>query len=690
MDKMIYDQGFTQNRDLSWLKFNQRVLQEAMDETVPLLERLKFISIFCSNLDEFFMIRVGSLFHLLQMPLQKIDYRSGLSNQEQIDKIYETVKEYYTQLNDTYKSVKKELGSNGIKEVKYNQLKKSEKNFIHYYFKETIFPIVSPQIIDKVHPFPFLSSKEVVVITRMMKKTKEICGLVSIPNTLPPVIFLPGENSRYILIEDVFMHYADKIFKNYKIIEKTKLTITRNADISPDDEDYELSKDLRQAMELLLKKRKRLNIVRCEISNKVSIGLLNLLYSYLNIDSTKIFVNKAPLKMNYDFYLNKKLPESVTSKFTYPKFIPANTNKLNPNRSMFDQIKEKDVLLHYPYQSMKPFLDLLKEAGEDSNVTSIHITIYRLSRRSRLIEYLCRAAENGINVTVLIELRARFDEQNNINWSQALEEAGCRIVYGFEEFKVHSKICLITRKEKNGVSFYTQIGTGNFNESTAKQYTDFQLLTNNYTIGNDADDFFKAMLLEDLDYTYDNLIVAPNTLKQTVIKLIDKEIEKGENGYIFIKINSITDIDIIERLKEASNAGVSITMVVRGICCLIPQVKGYTENIRIFSVVGQFLEHTRVYIFGKGRNESMYISSADFMTRNTERRVEVAVRIIDPLIKRDIRTSMSMVLKDNRKIREILSDGEYHKIESEGTPYISQEQLIARYKRLSRKEEKND
>lgn len=690
MDKMIYDQGFTQNRDLSWLKFNQRVLQEAMDETVPLLERLKFISIFCSNLDEFFMIRVGSLFHLLQMPLQKIDYRSGLSNQEQIDKIYETVKEYYTQLNDTYKSVKKELGSNGIKEVKYNQLKKSEKNFIHYYFKETIFPIVSPQIIDKVHPFPFLSSKEVVVITRMMKKTKEICGLVSIPNTLPPVIFLPGENSRYILIEDVFMHYADKIFKNYKIIEKTKLTITRNADISPDDEDYELSKDLRQAMELLLKKRKRLNIVRCEISNKVSIGLLNLLYSYLNIDSTKIFVNKAPLKMNYDFYLNKKLPESVTSKFTYPKFIPANTNKLNPNRSMFDQIKEKDVLLHYPYQSMKPFLDLLKEAGEDSNVTSIHITIYRLSRRSRLIEYLCRAAENGINVTVLIELRARFDEQNNINWSQALEEAGCRIVYGFEEFKVHSKICLITRKEKNGVSFYTQIGTGNFNESTAKQYTDFQLLTNNYTIGNDADDFFKAMLLEDLDYTYDNLIVAPNTLKQTVIKLIDKEIEKGENGYIFIKINSITDIDIIERLKEASNAGVSITMVVRGICCLIPQVKGYTENIRIFSVAGQFLEHTRVYIFGKGRNESMYISSADFMTRNTERRVEVAVGIIDPLIKRDIRTSMSMVLKDNRKIREILSDGEYHKIESEGTPYISQEQLIARYKRLSRKEEKND
>ena len=690
MDKMIYDQGFTQNRDLSWLKFNQRVLQEAMDETVPLLERLKFISIFCSNLDEFFMIRVGSLFHLLQMPLQKIDYRSGLSNQEQIDKIYETVKEYYTQLNDTYKSVKKELGSNGIKEVKYNQLKKSEKNFIHYYFKETIFPIVSPQIIDKVHPFPFLSSKEVVVITRMMKKTKEICGLVSIPNTLPPVIFLPGENSRYILIEDVFMHYADKIFKNYKIIEKTKLTITRNADISPDDEDYELSKDLRQAMELLLKKRKRLNIVRCEISNKVSIGLLNLLYSYLNIDSTKIFVNKAPLKMNYGFYLNKKLPESVTSKFTYPKFIPANTNKVNPNRSMFDQIKEKDVLLHYPYQSMKPFLDLLKEASEDSNVTSIHITIYRLSRRSRLIEYLCRAAENGINVTVLIELRARFDEQNNINWSQALEEAGCRIVYGFEEFKVHSKICLITRKEENGVSFYTQIGTGNFNESTAKQYTDFQLLTNNYTIGNDADDFFKAMLLEDLGYTYDNLIVAPNTLKQTVIKLIDKEIEKGENGYIFIKINSITDIDIIERLKEASNAGVSITMVVRGICCLIPQVKGYTENIRIFSVVGQFLEHTRVYIFGKGRNESMYISSADFMTRNTERRVEVAVRIIDPLIKRDIRTSMSMVLKDNRKIREILSDGEYHKIESEGTPYISQEQLIARYKRLSRKEEKND
>ena len=690
MDKMIYDQGFTQNRDLSWLKFNQRVLQEAMDETVPLLERLKFISIFCSNLDEFFMIRVGSLFHLLQMPLQKIDYRSGLSNQEQIDKIYETVKEYYTQLNDTYKSVKKELGSNGIKEVKYNQLKKSEKNFIHYYFKETIFPIVSPQIIDKVHPFPFLSSKEVVVITRMMKKTKEICGLVSIPNTLPPVIFLPGENSRYILIEDVFMHYADKIFKNYKIIEKTKLTITRNADISPDDEDYELSKDLRQAMELLLKKRKRLNIVRCEISNKVSIGLLNLLYSYLNIDSTKIFVNKAPLKMNYGFYLNKKLPESVTSKFTYPKFIPANTNKVNPNRSMFDQIKEKDVLLHYPYQSMKPFLDLLKEASEDSNVTSIHITIYRLSRRSRLIEYLCRAAENGINVTVLIELRARFDEQNNINWSQALEEAGCRIVYGFEEFKVHSKICLITRKEKNGVSFYTQISTGNFNESTAKQYTDFQLLTNNYTIGNDADDFFKAMLLEDLDYTYDNLIVAPNTLKQTVIKLIDKEIEKGENGYIFIKINSFTDTDIIERLKEASNAGVSITMVVRGICCLIPQVKGYTENIRIFSVVGQFLEHTRVYIFGKGRNESMYISSADFMTRNTERRVEVAVRIIDPLIKRDIRTSMSMVLKDNRKIREILSDGEYHKIESEGTPYISQEQLIARYKRLSRKEEKND
>lgn len=690
MAKEMYDYGFTQNRDLSWLKFNQRVLQEAMDDNVPLLEKLKFISIFCSNLDEFFMVRVGSIFHLSQMPIQKVDPRSGLSNHQQLEKIYETVGEYYLELNSTYKSVRKELANIGIKEVKFNHLSKSEKSFVQEYFKNIVFQIVSPQIIDKVHPFPFIASNEVVIITRMSKKSKEICGLVSIPNTLPPLLFLPGKNIRYILMEDLFMHFTERIFKPYKIIEKTKMTVTRNADLDPNDEDYEISLDIRKAMESMLKKRKRLNVVRCEISNKISKKLLDIIVSHLKTDYSKIFINKTPLLMNYCFYLIDKLPDDIKTQYSYPKLLPAFPNQIDPHRSMFEQIKEKDLILHYPYQSMKPFLDLLKEASEDKQVTSIYITIYRLSRRSRLVEYLCRASENGINVTVLIELRARFDEQNNIIWSKALEEAGCRVVYGFEDFKVHSKICLITRREGDDVSFYTQIGTGNFNETTARQYTDLQLLTNDHVIGNDADNFFKAMLLEDLEFEYDNLITSPNTLKQTVLKLIDREIDKGEDGFIFIKINSLTDVDVIEKLQEASMANVMVTMVVRGICCLIPQVENYTENIRIFSIVGQFLEHTRVYLFGKGHEEKMYISSADFMTRNTERRVEVAVEIMDPLVKDDIKASMRMVLKDNVKIREILSDGNYHKIKTDAEPYISQEQLIARYKRLSRKEDKND
>ena len=686
MDKKIYEQGFTQNRDLSWLQFNERVLQEAMDKSVPLLERLKFISIFCSNLDEFFMIRVGSIFQLMQLPESRIDYRSGLSNEQQISKIYEEVKILYAELNLAYKQVKKELASKGIKELKYNQLRKNEKSFIHYYFKETIFPIVSPQIIDRSHPFPFIASKEAVLFTRMKRKQKEICGLVSIPDSLPPILLLPGDEIRYILMEDIFIHYIDRIFKPYETIEKVKLCVTRNADISPDDEDFELTHDFRKTMQQMLKKRKKLNIVRVEISAKLTKGLEKLLNQYLNVTADKIFVNKSPMKMGYGFYLLNKLPENIVSQNTYTKHVPVYTDKLNPEISLFEQIKKKDILLHYPYQSMKPFLDLLKEASEDKNVVSIHITIYRLSRRSRLIEYLCRAAENGIQVTVLIELRARFDEQNNINWSQALEEAGCRILYGFEEFKVHSKICLITRKESDGINFYTQIGTGNFNESTAKLYTDLQLLTNDSIIGNDADDFFKNMLLENLEFNYKNLIVSPDTLKQTVIKLIDEEAAKKENGYIFIKINSLTDIEIIEHLKNASKNNATIVMIIRGICCLIPQVKGQTENIRVFSIVGQFLEHSRVYMFGQGKDKKIYISSADFMTRNTERRVEVAVEITDPLIKRDINTTMSMILKDNRKIREILSDGKYHKIESNEPSFISQVQLINRYNRLSKKE----
>ncbi len=429
-------------------------------------------------------------------------------------------------------------------------------------------------------------------------------------------------------------------------------------------------------MKKVLGQRRRLAPVRMEISHSISEHFISYLCEHLALTPAMIYTTSAPMTMGYAFSLADKLTDTKRKALTYPVFKPQYPARIHKNESILRQVQKKDILLSYPFESMEPFLQMIKEASNDPTVISIKITIYRLARKTKLVEYLCNAAENGKDVTVLIELRARFDEQNNIDWSERLEEAGCTIIYGFEDYKVHSKLCLITKKERGEVQYITQIGTGNYNEKTAEMYTDLSLLTANQEIGHDANIFFQNMGIGNLMGSYKYLLVAPVSLKTSVMRLIDEEIAKGSDGRIFLKLNSLTDIDIIEKLKEASCAGVQIQMMIRGICCLLPQVPGMTENIRVFNVVGRYLEHSRIYCFGSGKNEKMYISSADFMTRNTERRVEVAAPVYDPDIQAQIHNVMDAAKADNVKARILCADGEYIKKPFTGTAVDSQQLLM--------------
>ena len=654
------DRSFTQNRELSWLRFNDRVLSEAMDETVPLLERLKFIAIFTSNLDEFFMIRVGSLFDLSHLKSHAVDNKTGMTAQQQLDAIYAAVRPLYDKRQDIYFSLQKQLRLHGIAALQLQELSTEDWKTVRQYFKNSVAPILSPQIVDPHHPFPHLQNNTLHVGAWLSYKNREVFAVIPLPSALPEVLFLPGEEIRYVRTAEIVESYLEQIFTNYNISERVIFCVTRNADINPSDEAFDFdSEDFRKKMQKALKQRKRLAPVRLELSRPVSEKFSRYLQAHLPVEPAQIFVTSMPLKLGHVFSLESRLSPEKRGALTYPEFTPVVPGWARSNVSMQQLILRQDRLLSYPFESMAPFLRLVREAASDPAVVSIKITIYRLAQKAQLVEYLCEAAENGKDVTVLIELRARFDEQNNIDWSERLEEAGCTVIYGVEGYKVHSKVCLVTRRDRGVIHYITQIGTGNYNEKTAKQYTDVCLMTANPQIGEDATAFFKNMAIGNLEGQYRQLWVAPRDLKHQILQAIDAEIAKGKQGRVLLKLNSVTDIDLIEKLKQASCAGVQITMIVRGICCILPGVPERTEQIRVISIVGRFLEHSRIYCFGTGRAERMYISSADFMTRNMERRVEVACPILQPEIREKLHEILDTCLQDNAKARILQADGSY-------------------------------
>ena len=678
MTQKILEQGYTQNRELSWLQFNARVLAEAEDENVPLLERFKFLAIFTSNLDEFFMIRVGSLCDMAAVDKEHTDSKSGLTAKEQLHLIYKAVEPLYARRDAAFSDVDSKLSAIGLRRLTMDSLAPDEQKYIKRYFKDIIAPVLSPQIVDSHHPFPHLEGKVLHIAALLSHKKTERLGLLPVPASLPPVVFLPDAPSRYILTEDILLAYADHVFEMYDVLEKTVLCVTRNADIQVDDETFGVEGgDFRKKMEKLLRQRRRMAVVRVEINRPISDHFKEHLRSRFEVSDAQIFLSRtAPLKLGYAFSLGEHLPEKKRAFLSDAPFTPQQPAMLSAGQSLLKAALQRDILLSYPYESMEPFLQMIREAANDPAVLAIRITIYRLASKAKLVEYLCAAAENGKDVTALIELRARFDEQNNIDWSERMEEAGCKIIYGFEDYKVHSKICLITRRERGAVRHITQVGTGNYNEKTAKQYTDVSLITADERIGQDAGAFFNNMALGNLSGRYSRLFVAPTSLKNNILALMDEQIAKGKDGYILLKFNSLTDIDVIGKLREASCAGVTVEMIVRGICCLLPGVPGHTENITVTSIVGRFLEHSRIYVFGRGDEEKMYISSADLMTRNTERRVEIACPIDDPAVRTRLHDILYAMQHDTVKARVLQPDGTYCKKPAVQDPICAQDLLM--------------
>ena len=669
-------QNYTQNRELSWLKFNQRVLEEAKDSSVPLLERMKFVSIFTSNLDEFFMILVGSLYDMSLTDNSTIDSRSGMNPKEQLDAIFAAVAPLYKERDKTYSEIKKLLNPYGVCGLSIKELEQQEKKYVKKYFKDQILPILSPQIVDANHPFPHLLNKELYVIASLKQNGTSMIGIVPVPQFVSDILYLPGHDIRYIRMEKVIMEYLDVVFNKYEVSNKNYICVTRNADVSPDDEALEINDDFRLLMQETLHKRRRMAVVRMETAEPLDKELEKYFCDKFKITPAQIYRTKMPMKLDYIFSIMDKVPASLKRSLIDEPFTPQPSRYLTDGK-VIPQVKKKDILLSYPYESMDPFLRMIKEAAYDPTVLTIRITIYRLAKKARLVEYLCAAAENGKEVTVLIELRARFDEQNNIDWSERLEEAGCRVIYGFEGYKVHSKICLITYRNRNNIEYITQVGTGNYNEKTATMYTDVSLITADKGIGEDAAVFFKNMSIGNLNGSYQHIIVSPTSLKPKVLSLMDEEIKKGTNGRIIMKMNSVTDVDFIQKVSEASNAGVKVDLIVRGICCILPGVKGYTENLHVTSIVGRYLEHPRIFLFGTGADQKIYIGSADMMTRNTEKRVEVACPVYDETIRKQLTHMLKIMLADNVKARELKSDGKYY-MKEKGTSKVNSQEYFMR------------
>ena len=668
-------QNVYMNRELSWLKFNERVLEEAENEQIPLAERLSFEAIYQSNLDEFFMVRVGSLVDQMILSGEVRENKTNMTAKEQIQAVLKKVRKLNQRKDAAYEVLMEKLEEFGVSMVNFRRLSIEESAYLEVYFDSEILSLLSPTIVGKRQPFPFLKNKEIYAVCVLQTKSgKEKLGIVPCSKEVfPELVELPTRN-RFMLSEELILHFLPKVFKGYKILSKSLMRVTRNADIDADalyDEDL----DYREFMVELIKKRKKLAPVRLELSRDMDETIVKTLCSYLELDTEYVFRSFAPLDLSFAFRIQDRL--RTRQELFYEKRTPQLSSSFNMDRSILEQIKEKDKLLSYPFESMKPFLRMLHEAANDKEVISIKMTLYRLSRQSKVVEALIEAAENGKEVFVMIELKARFDEENNIEWSRRLEEAGCRVVYGLDGYKVHSKLCLITRKTEQGIEYYTQIGTGNYNEKTSRLYTDLSYMTSRVEIGLEAADVFQALDKGETVKETKHLLVAPNCLQNKVIGMIEEEMRhahKGEEAYIGLKMNSLTDKKIIDKLIDASRAGVKIDMVIRGINCLIPEVPGYTENIRVHSIVGRFLEHSRIYIFGCGERKRIYIASADFMTRNTVRRVEVASPIYDPEIAQRLEEMFITMLSDNQKARVEDNEGNYALVyKSEDTPLNSQE-----------------
>ena len=666
------------NRELSWLKFNERVLEEAENPENPLCERLTFASIYQSNLDEFYMVRVGSLVDQMLLAKDIRENKTNMTPKEQLDAILARTKKLNRKRDVVYEEIMESLEEYGVHMLNFHKIEKEDRNYLERYFEAEVAPVISPSIVGKRQPFPFLRNKEIyAVVVLETKKGKEKLGIIPCSSAgIQRLIPVPGKTGTYMLSEELILHFVSKIFKGYHIKAKSLLRITRNADIDADalyDEDL----DYREFMVELIKARKKLAPIRLELSREMDGDVVETLCEYLEVDKNFVFRGDIPLDLSFVFQIQDGLRKRT--ELFYEKRIPQKSPMFNSHEPILDQIAKKDRFLSYPYESIKPFLTMLHEAANDEDVVSIKMTLYRVAKQSKVVEALIEAAENGKEVFVLVELKARFYEENNIGWSRLLEDAGCHVIYGLDGYKVHSKLCQIMKKKDGNVEYYTQIGTGNYNEKTARLYTDLSLMTADPKIGTEAARVFQALAMGETVEDMDHLLVAPKCLQNKVLAMIDEEIEHakvGEQAYIGLKMNSLTDKRIMNKLVEASCAGVHIDMVVRGICCLIPGVKGQTENIHIISIVGRFLEHSRIYIFGTQERAKIYISSADFMTRNTLRRVEVAAPIEDPDIRMQIQEMFVTMLSDNRKARTMNNKGNYKIEPSDNAPLNSQEVFL--------------
>lgn len=650
-----------ENRELSWLKFNERVLDEASDRDVPLCERLSFASIFQSNLDEFFMVRVGSLHDQMLFSETKRESKTNMTAGEQLSHIFKAARDLTRKKDHTYRHLMDELKEYGVELLNFSDIEYDDAVYLENYFKEQIMPILSPQVVGKKQPFPFIKNKEIYAVALLGSKSNEKVGLVPCSNgILKRLISIPSERNKYMLVEELILHFMPIIFEKYQIKSKSLIRIIRNADIDVDEAVDDEDTDYRDMMEKLIRQRKKLCPVKMEYSRVLDEKIIHNLCKELNLNHEQIYYSESPLELSFVFGLQDALRNNKN--LFYERHIQKNPSWYVSGKPVISQVEEADRFISYPYESMQPFIRMLQEAGEDEKVVSIKMTLYRVAKNSQIVESLISAAENGKEVVVLVELRARFDEENNIEWSRRLEDAGCRIIYGLDYTKVHSKLCLITYREEGQIKYVTQIGTGNYNEKTSKLYTDLSIITANKQIGMEAAYVFTKLCMGEFVDETNYLLVAPKCMKSKILNYMDKEIEIARNGgkaYVGAKINSLTDKEIIDKLIECSKAGVRVEMIVRGICCLIPGVKGHTENISVISIVGRYLEHSRVYIFGTPDRDNIYISSADFMTRNMERRVEIAAPIYDDSIKTRIRNMFHIMECDTVKARQLCSDGNY-------------------------------
>jgi len=680
------DFSYTQNRELSWLRFDNRVLDEAFDETVPLFERLKFVSIFESNLDEFLMVRVGGLSDLAELKKQPVDNKSNMTASEQVDAVMAELPGLLTRWESIFKSIEGKLDTLGVHRARIDSLTPEERTFVTRYFQAYVSPVISPLVIDPRHPFPNLRNGALYLACGLDGVTDEesLLGLIEIPASMNRVVEIPSPAGTYsyILLEDVILACLDSCFGSYKPLDRALIRVTRNADIDPDGEGVEEEEDYRQHMKRILKKRLRLQPVVLAVSGSLEKPTLKTIRKALELSRRSVFTCDIPLDLGYVFGIEGKIPEHLRNELLFTPFKPQPNPTIDMARSIREQVLQHDKLLFYPYEAMNPFLDLVHEAAYDPECISLRITLYRVAKQSRLCESLIDAAENGKEVTVLMELRARFDEQNNIEWAERLEEAGCTVIYGSEGFKCHSKICQLTYREGMALTRLTLLGTGNFNEKTAKLYSDFMLMTAHPGIGEDANLFFRNLSLGNLRGDYRFLGVAPVGLKPLIMRGLDREIQRalvGEPARVFFKLNSLTDREVIDKIAEASCAGVRVDMIIRGISCLKPGVPGKTENVHVRSIVGRFLEHARVYAFGVD-SDMIYLSSADMMTRNTEHRVEIAFPVLDPTCRALVHEYMGMQLRDNVKARSLTSDGTWVPVErkEDEKPFNSQEALLER------------